>query len=771
LNQTVNNVQRSIGQQLSNINTSPINGNYTGVSKVIQRGKVNELTGFEATSEIEKRNLALGETLTIYKELKKEQDEEIGRMEETSRQYETNYELQAKAAAKAHEQAIQEEARYRTYVDKENAKAQKEQEALTRQQQQQQAKVQKERERNSSMYTGMFDQITKEEQKAIDYNLKKQSDAEIALANLQSKAFSQNNPLTGNFKTSAENAIAEWKAEIDKIQSYSQKMTQEQENGLKKAQANAQRIVLEQQKAQWQGDKLAAKDVSQKVTNAEWGLDIRIEELKQAGQYSDEAKTKIEALRASLAQVGDQKGFNEWSKQLQQFNQEIKLSQAQTKTGILTDNFNLDVAAVTKQFDELKQKYKEITDSNAQLGKVEIGDRIQRISDSLNNINPQNISTVRKELNALKGDIDAIQVPKDISGEISNYASKIDLRIESLKQVNQYTGDAKAALDGLKESLGRVSDENGLKEWVESYKMIFQELNQMQAESKTNTALKGMEIDAKNLSSQFDNLVKKYREITAANPSKADAGIEGTISRLQDMLNNLDMSKLDPNVLKLFRKELIGLGREINGLQPQTLSQVLTQNLGGVGQYLARFTSAFYIINTGIRTIKSMVNEVKELDTSLMELQKVTNMSGDSLVQFTDDAYKTGKEVGRTGKDVIDAVTTFSRAGYNLEESNELAKAALTMTNVGVDIQSTEAAASDMISILRAYDKQANESMQVIDELYNVANREPLDFGNITDMLVTAGGTLAQTNTSLEETMGLLTGAFATMRDTSVANG
>ena len=154
-----------------------------------------------------------------------------------------------------------------------------------------------------------------------------------------------------------------------------------------------------------------------------------------------------------------------------------------------------------------------------------------------------------------------------------------------------------------------------------------------------------------------------------------------------------------------------------------------------------------------------------------MELQKVTTLSGDSLAQFTDNAYKTGKEVGRTGKDVIDAVTTFSRAGYNLEESNELAKAALTMTNVGVDIPNTEAAASDMISILRAYDKQANESMQVIDELYNVANKEPLDFGNITQMLVTAGGTLAQTNTSLEETMGLLTGAFATMRDTSVANG
>ena len=93
------------------------------------------------------------------------------------------------------------------------------------------------------------------------------------------------------------------------------------------------------------------------------------------------------------------------------------------------------------------------------------------------------------------------------------------------------------------------------------------------------------------------------------------------------------------------------------------------------------------------------------------------------------------------------------------------------MTNIGVDIPNVESAASDMISILKAFDIQAEESMDVIDKLYNVANKEPLDFGNITQMLVTAGGTLAQSGTKLEESIGLLTGAFATLRNSSVANG
>lgn len=835
LNQAVNNVQRSVGQQLSNIRTSPVSGNYTGISKVIQKGKVNELTGFEATSEIEKRNLALGETLTIYKELKKEQDEEIGRMEEVSRQYETNYELQAKAQEKAALDLQKQQEKIQGYItqqrnaqnnllsstlnqkdalDKDSPYGQKALESIFKYQ-----KAIDDLEKGSTQYNAdtrrelatlyntakntikeqkalqqLDIQRQQSEQKASDYNSKKMSDANIAMENLKSKAFNQNNPLTGDFKKNAEDAIAEWKTKIDEIQGYSKKMTQEQENALKEAQAKAQRTVLEQQKAQWQGDKLAAKDVGQKVANAEWGLDIRVEELKQAGQYSDEAKAKIQELRNSLAQVGDQKGFNEWSKQLQQFNQEIELANQKTKTTVSQDNFNLDVAAVTKQFDELKQKYKEITDSNAQLGNAEVSDRIQRIGESLNNISPQNISTVRKELRALNGEINAIQSSPSMMGQ--NLADSIGAgQIEQIQNLTNILSNlpsdiSGAGVENLKQELSTLASEynnlmtqlqsgnltsdqftdlsNKVKELDDRLKQASNAAKMFQDGFKNEQALEKYNLNVENLNNRFERLKQKYDEFVQSNPGKASADLEQRFAAVKQALENGDPTNLS-TVTAMMRNLATATTNVVT--PAQSLSQILTQNLGGVGQYLARFTSAFYIINTSIRTIKSMVNEVKALDTSLVELQKVTSLSGDSLEQFTDNAYKTGKEVGRTGKDVIDAVTTFSRAGYNLEESNTLAQAALTMTNVGVDIPNTEAAASDMISILKAFDKQADESMQVIDELYNVANKEPLDFGNITQMLVTAGGTLAQTNTSLEETMGLLTGGFATLRDTSVANG
>lgn len=268
--------------------------------------------------------------------------------------------------------------------------------------------------------------------------------------------------------------------------------------------------------------------------------------------------------------------------------------------------------------------------------------------------------------------------------------------------------------------------------------------------------------------SRLENIRAKYEEIINLKPDKANSEIEDHFRRIQEQINNMD-----PSNISTVRKELQEVNTEVSGLTPrfQSLSQILSQNFGSMGQYVSKFVSGTYMIQKFIKVSKQMVTEVRNLDTSIVEFQKVTDLAGQELDQFVDQAYNAGSKLGRTGQDVIDATTTFSRAGYNLQEATKLAQSALVMTNVGVDIPNTESAASDMISIMKAFDKQADESMSVIDKLYNVANKEPLDFGNITQMLVTAGGTLAQTNTTLEQTMGLLTGGFATLRDTSVANG
>lgn len=760
LNQAFVNVQRNIGQIGNSLNVGNISGGYTGTSKLIQRGKIDELGQFEATSEIEKQNLALGERLTIFRELKKEQDEEIGRMEETSRQYETNYEEQAKAAKQAYDQQIKEEAKYRTYVEKENEKALKEQNKIQEQQKREEEKAQKERERNSSMYAGLYDQIDRkeaqEEKKARDYDRRerekaakeeerlikqqqreqeklqanrdreqsslssffigKGEDTDRTIANWKSKiedlytdAFKLENPLTGEFAKPVDEAITTIRQKVSDLEDSGVLVTSKMKDQINSEIKAIGRLYEEQYDKNYPDTKQKSVDTRESVDRYTSRLNKAQNELQQMGMLSDQLKANIDEVRQGFASVGQEDGdsLGQWVDKFGTLQQKI----AEFKSSVEGQSMKLDFEIESNQLsqiDSLTEKLNSLPESLSGSGVAAAKEELATLATEYKNVITQ-----------LQGD----NLTQEQFNALAQKAEELDSR---LKQV---ANSAKIFNDGFKNSQD-----------IQKY------------EQKVS-----------GIQDNFEKLERTYEDLAAKNPEIAQ--------RFEDVRNSIQ--NIDPMNVTEVSSEVTNLAKACSNAAGESsgLRGALSNAFGGVGQYLARFTSAFYIINKGIQTVKSMVNEVKSLDTSLVELQKVTNLSGESLTQFTDNAYKTGKEVGRTGKDVIDAVTTFSRAGYNLEESNQLAKAALTMTNVGVDIPNTEAAASDMISILKAFDKQANESMQVIDKLYNVANKEPLDFGNITEMLVTAGGTLAQTNTSLEESMGLLTGGFATLRNSSVANG
>lgn len=362
----------------------------------------------------------------------------------------------------------------------------------------------------------------------------------------------------------------------------------------------------------------------------------------------------------------------------------------------------------------------------------------------------------------------------DLESQIQTQLNLLEAYKTQLGDLSKYPESIQSSFGKLKEMLSLAGDKESqvsINDYISALRVLQSEVKKVDATFKADSAIENFETKLKKSENALDGFAIRYKEAFKAHPELV-IEMDSLREKLASVDNATGLQNVN-NQISEFSQRVRNAQSELDPFigRAKSLSQVLQQNFGGVGQYLARFTSSFYIISKGIQTVKSMVNEVKALDTSLMELQKVTDLTGSSLTNFTENAYNIGKEVGRTGKDVIDAVTTFSRAGYDLNEATQLAQSALVMTNVGVDIPNTAAAASDMISILKAFDKQADESMSVIDKLYNVANKEPLDFGNLTQMLVTAGGTLAQTGTTLEQTMGLLTGAYSTLRDTSVSNG
>lgn len=187
-------------------------------------------------------------------------------------------------------------------------------------------------------------------------------------------------------------------------------------------------------------------------------------------------------------------------------------------------------------------------------------------------------------------------------------------------------------------------------------------------------------------------------------------------------------------------------------------------------------TTIFY---QGVHAIKSMVSEVKNLDDSLTEFKKVSDLAGDSLDRYVKKAYEAGETVAKTGRQVIEASTEFKKSGYTDDQSLELGKIALMYSNIADEEINAGDAASFIIAQLKAFNLEAEDATKtlenaqhVIDSVNEVSNNFAVSSADIANNLGTASAVMANAGNSLEELIGLMTAGTEITRNASkVANG
>lgn len=181
---------------------------------------------------------------------------------------------------------------------------------------------------------------------------------------------------------------------------------------------------------------------------------------------------------------------------------------------------------------------------------------------------------------------------------------------------------------------------------------------------------------------------------------------------------------------------------------------------------------AWKIFSTTEQALDQAIQTVIDFDTATVELQKVTDLAGESLKAFTQNAFEVGGAIGRTGKEVLDATATFARAGFEANQALALSESALILTNVADGIDDVAEASSSLIAIMSGLGIGAENVTHIIDSLNEVSNRYAVDTNNLTEILKRVSGVLGQTGTSLEEALGLATGGFTTLRNAEmVASG
>lgn len=192
--------------------------------------------------------------------------------------------------------------------------------------------------------------------------------------------------------------------------------------------------------------------------------------------------------------------------------------------------------------------------------------------------------------------------------------------------------------------------------------------------------------------------------------------------------------------------------------------QKFINSLKGKFAELTRYITVMDVFRKATQFIKEGFSAVREINTAMTELKKVTDETTATYDNFIKTAGDVATTVGGTTSDIITSTADYARLGYGLNESTELAKNTAIYKNVGdgIDINT---ATEDIVSITKAYGIAADKSMEVIDVLNEVGNSYAISSSGIGEALKKSSSALAAGNNTFEESVSMITAMNEVLQD------
>lgn len=194
-------------------------------------------------------------------------------------------------------------------------------------------------------------------------------------------------------------------------------------------------------------------------------------------------------------------------------------------------------------------------------------------------------------------------------------------------------------------------------------------------------------------------------------------------------------------------------------------TQTWSQRLGTLSAKFGTWFSITRVIMAAYRAVRQMVSAVTELDTAMTELRKVTDETEATYNKFLEDAAVRAKKLGAALSDVVTASADFARLGYNIEEAEQLADAAIVYKNVGDGITDISDASESIIATMQAFGVEAKDVMTIVDKFNEVGNNYAISSKGVGDALLRSAAAMHAANNSLDETIALATAANTIVQD------
>ena len=376
---------------------------------------------------------------------------------------------------------------------------------------------------------------------------------------------------------------------------------------------------------------------------------------------------------------------------------------------------------------------------------------------------------------------------------------KLTASNEKLQQINQTVTDLKAKL--------KESTLDSLQSSIDKYQKIYDQRSTYSSDftpsEQYTKNLAGLETAIKNLV-EYRNTLKNVGEVTVEQETHLK-GLVTACEKASDSFKSLSASEkgasqiaVDKLVQRInkdldectnYSKEaklgLRALRDELESANPRNLKEITSEIINienaeiragragrsffdtlknsGFHQIAAQMAGMFGVYDV-INVIKQAASTVTELNTQITELAKVSEQSSKQIYADFDSYADIAKEVRGTISDTIAATADWSKNGYSIPDSKQLAEISQLYKNVGDGID-IDAANESLISTLKGFQLEADQAEHIVDVFNEVSNNEAISSGGIGEALQRSAASFNAANTSLEKSVSLVTATNSVLQD------
>ena len=372
-----------------------------------------------------------------------------------------------------------------------------------------------------------------------------------------------------------------------------------------------------------------------------------------------------------------------------------------------------------EQLNVIEQKYKEVYSLILKTGRVQ------------NEFTAENLSKIDQEQQKFSEMIHMFQSANSGTGIFKIDTGRINNEIQKIENtmLNNNNTNLNSSINSVRNLLNQYNQMSAnvgkmnyseLEKYAQLISTIKTQVDNIKVSSNAIQNSLRNDNSVNKAAAKMDELIVKMRQFAAQNSRiNSDQTMKSQFAEMLRQAEALPKTAANWQMMT----------RQFNAFKAAVTSKGLTgRSVGDELRYIMEKIGLKAILGNQIYRIigylRQMVTVVKEIDSGMTDLKRVSQETETTYAKFLDASVEKAHALGSAMSNVIDATSKFSRLGYNLSEATALAENAIMYSNVGwLDI---DTATADITSTMKAFNIEASDSIKIVDTFDILGKKLPL---------------------------------------------